>query len=154
MSSITIRLLEQRDIPTCVRLGVTGFGPFVGHFAHVDLNEVFNPGAWRPTFYVAEVGGQVVGMGCYNITWLGYCIYSLSWLAVAPEFRRRGVAAALIDRRLADLKPMARLILIETPREEVAKFYERRYAFRRLMTIPGEHQREQPEILLGWSPTY
>jgi ribosomal protein S18 acetylase RimI-like enzyme len=135
-----------------VRLGVLGFGPFVGHLAHVDLNEAFNSTAWRPTFYVAEIDGNVVGMGAYNIAWLGYGIYSLTWLIVAPDFRRRGIAKALIDRRLADLRPMARLILTETPREEVAHLYEGRYGFRRLLTIPGELERERSEILLGWTP--
>lgn len=152
MSSFSIRLLEPRDVPACVRLSVSGFGPFVGHLAHVDINEMFNPGAWRPTFYVAEAEHNVVGMGAYNIAWLGYCIYSLTWLVVAPEFQRRGIASALIERRLADLRPMARLILIETPREHVANFYQRKYGFRRLMKIPGEHDRERPELLLGWAP--
>jgi GNAT superfamily N-acetyltransferase len=144
--------LEPKDIPACVCLAVQGFGPFIGHLAHVDLNEAFHSGAWRPTFYVAEIKGSIVGMGAYNISWLGYRIYSLTWLVVAPEFRRHGVGGELINRRLDDLKPMARLILLETPREEVARLYEHKHGFRRLLTIPGECERERAEILLGWTP--
>jgi ribosomal protein S18 acetylase RimI-like enzyme len=151
MTHMSIRTLEPRDLPGCVRLAVSGFGPFIGHLAHVDLNEAFSSNAWRPTFYVAEIDKNLVGMGAYNIAWLGYGIYSLTWLTVAPEFRRRGIAAALIDRRLADLKPMARLILVETPREELARFYEKKYSFQRLMNIPGELARDNLEVLLGWT---
>ena len=152
MTSIhNIRMMQRQDIPACRRLASIGFGSLFGELAHVDFNEMFGSAAWRPTFYVCEIANKIVGMGAYNIAWLGYGIYSLTWLAVHPEHRRKGIATALIERRLADLRPLARLILTETPREEVAVLYER-LGFRRVLMIPGEQSfAADAEVLLAWT---
>lgn len=149
-----IRLMERRDIPACIDLASSGFGSLFGSLAHVDFNEMFGAAAWRPTFYVMDLGSKIVGMGSYNISWLGYGIYSLTWLVVHTDFRRQGIASALVDRRLQDLETTARLILAETPSEIVASLYERR-GFHRLMAIPIERNRDAVgrEILLGRTST-
>lgn len=148
---IKIRLMERRDIPACTELAAIGFGPLFGSLAHVDFNEAFGSAAWRPTFYIAEDSDIIAGMGAYNIAWLGYGIYSLTWLVVSPRYRRQGIASGLVDRRLKDLRPIARLILTETPSDDVATLYERR-GFKRILTISGERDRESiPEVLLSWT---
>ncbi len=144
----TIRLMERRDIPACMALAAHGWGPLFGGMSHVDFNEAFGPG-WRPTFYVADVGGDAAAMCAYNIAWLGYGIYSLTWLVVHPVYRKCNLASALVDRCLADLRPLARVILAETPSPIVRGLLERR-GFEPWRSIAGERGGE-PEMLLGWT---
>lgn len=144
----TIRLMERGDIPACMVLAAHGWGPLFGGVSHVDFNEAFGPG-WRPTFYVAATdAGGAVGMCAHNIAWLGYGIYSLTWLTVHPAFRGRGIASRLVDRCLQDLRPIARLILAETPSDQVWRLLERR-GFEPLKSIPAE-QDGTIEQLLAW----
>jgi len=78
----------------------------------------------RELFFVAEVGGAVAGtvMGGYD----GHrgWIYSL---AVKPEFRRRGIATALMNHVEAELKKLGCCkinLQILAGNAEVAAFYQ------------------------------
>lgn len=144
----TIRLMERRDIPACRILVAHGWDALFGDISHLDLNEIWGPG-WRPTFYVADGGGRPIGMCAYNIAWLGYGIYSLTWLVVHPDHRGRKIASSLVDRCLEDLRPIARLILAETPSEQVRRLLERR-GFLCRFSIPAERGGSDSEMLLTW----
>jgi len=74
------------------------------------------------TFWVAEVDGRVVGCCCLEV--YSVKIAELRSLAVLPEFRGRGLGAALTDAAVADarLRGIPQVLVVTSNRE----FFERR----------------------------
>lgn len=76
------------------------------------------------TFYVLEQDGKIVALGGYgDCAWIGWGVYSLCWISVAPERRGRGFGSMIVERCLADLRPIANLIVLGT--QTAVSFYER-----------------------------
>lgn len=143
----TIRLLEPRDVPDVRTVISHTLGKRTAEMAHVDLNEAFGPGAWRPTFYVAEMEATrgIVGVAAYNTTWLAYGTYALSWVNVDPWVQGCGIGTSLVKRCLRDLRPIARLVLLTTETE--ADWYAKHFGFVALKQQPGEN--DQTETLMA-----
>ncbi|MBL7115075.1 MAG: GNAT family N-acetyltransferase [Kiritimatiellae bacterium] len=81
--------------------------------------------------YTAAIGRAVAGWACVGPTPCTEGTFDLYWLAVSPDYSRRGAAAALlaeVERRIRDAK--GRLIVVETssrPNYKPARrFYERK----------------------------
>ena len=74
------------------------------------------------TFWVAEVDGRVVGCCCLEV--YSVKIAELRSLAVLPEFRGRGLGAALTDVAVADARQrgIPQVLVVTSNRE----FFERR----------------------------
>ena len=79
MQNLNIRMMEDRDIPDVARLERENFSnPWTASMLEEELNLECS------TYFVAEYDGVVVG---YNI-------------AVSENFRRRGVASAILSQML------------------------------------------------------
>lgn len=139
-----IRHLQQTDIADCMGIAAKGWGPLVGSLAQVDLQEAFGQAPWRPTFYVAE-RGEVVGFAAYGCSWIGYSVYSLTWVCVDPKHRRQGIASSLVYRCLKDLRPFARTVLLMT--RDAMGLYEK-FGFRAVSTHPAENGDDGIETLM------
>ena len=75
---------------------------FVLHWIHDDLSARCQP-ELSPRWFLAEgIGGEPIGAACWSPSDRDRCRANLTWTAVRPRFRHRGVAASLLDARLAD----------------------------------------------------
>lgn len=121
-----IRPMQQSDIPACLAVAAEGWDKKTAQMAQPDFSDAFSSAAWRPIFYVAEIDGKVIGTACYVVSWLCYGVYNLAWVAVKRDFRGRGIGAALVQRCLDDLHPIADVVMLAT---NVPEFY-RPFGFR------------------------
>jgi ribosomal protein S18 acetylase RimI-like enzyme len=66
-------------------------------------------------FLVDEIEQTIAGFACYGPRPLTYGAYDLYWIAVNPQFRRRGIGAALLEAVAVEIKKLGgRLMLAET----------------------------------------
>ena len=96
---ILLRGMTAADVPAITRIERAVFpDPWSGA---AFLGELRQPGMYAR---VAERDGRLAG---YSLTWLGSGAGHLGNIAVAPDQRRRGVAAALLDDLLERARAMA-----------------------------------------------
>ncbi len=79
---------------------------------------MFGAAAWRPFFYIAESGGNVVGVSGYGASWLAYGVYELFWVGVRKEHQGKGVGKKLVSRCLSDLATIADQVILVTEKPE------------------------------------
>ncbi|WP_158809650.1 GNAT family N-acetyltransferase [Beijerinckia sp. L45] len=128
-----IRPMRLDDMPACRVIAAECWSRFTAQVAEPEFREAFASSAWRPTFYIAERHGAVVGMAGYGTSWLSYGIYNLFWVAVRPHVQGRGIARQLVDQCLADLFPIADAVMLMTG---VPEFYARGWGFESIGTVP------------------
>jgi ribosomal-protein-alanine N-acetyltransferase len=98
-----------------------------------------------PLFFVARVARRTVG---YVVT----CVHGekaeIVSIAVDPDYRRRGIAAALLQATLDHLRdsPVRRLELMVRVGNSAAIQFYRRYGFRRLGEVPAYYGKGHPGI--------
>lgn len=105
MPSATIRKLEKADIPAAIALGLTNWpnDERIAESLPLELSDMFSNAAYRPTFFVAEVGDRIVGLGGWNWAWHNYDIYELFWGNVASAYQGLGIGRQLVEARLYDI---------------------------------------------------
>jgi GNAT superfamily N-acetyltransferase len=106
--------MTSADIPRCIAITGECWDRFTAQLASPDFESMFSGAVWKPFFYVAEQDGRVVGVAGYGVSWLSYGIYNMFWHGVTPGARRHGIGASLVRRRLADLAPIADVVMIAT----------------------------------------
>jgi ribosomal protein S18 acetylase RimI-like enzyme len=82
---------------------------------------------------------QPIGYVCYGPTPLTDQTYDLYWIAVDPEWHRRGVGDLLIEHVEQMLLPSGRLLLIETSslaKNEAARRFYLRHHYHEVARVP------------------
>ncbi len=94
MQNLNIRRMEAGDIPDVARLERENFSnPWSCAMLEEELNLECS------TYFIAEYEGEVIGYGgLQNILGEGY----ITNIAVSGEYRRRGVASAILSRMLEE----------------------------------------------------
>lgn len=105
-----------------------------------EIEDMFSTAEFRPTFFVAEDHGVVVGCGAWNWSWINYGMYEMCWCCVRPDYRGRGIGRMLVQRRLDDIREISSqqgedgyAVFLSTPHREM---YER-YGFRSILQPSG-----------------
>lgn len=119
-----VRTFAEKDAPDVMALWTSVFGYDAPH--NDPATSIRNKMAVQPElFFVAVADGRLVGtvMGGYD----GHRGWMYS-LAVAPEFRRRGVGGMLVrhlERALAVRGCLKMNLQVQASNAEVAAFYEK-----------------------------
>jgi len=88
--------------------------------------------------FVALVEGAIVGVSSYVLRGAGSA--ETASLAVAPEWRGKGIGEKLQRARLAALKARGiRHVRTETDRPETIAWYQRKFGYRVAGTVPKKH---------------
>jgi len=103
-----LRADEELNHQLCRRLGGLS-GPPQGHAMWPRLPESLLSGNGSETL-VAEVGGLVVGRLVLEAPYHPYC--ELANLVVRPDYRRRGVATALVEEAIRRARALGRKYLV------------------------------------------
>lgn len=148
IATTTIRTLEQRDVPACMGVAAVCWEKLIGAMAQADLNEAFGTSPWKPVFYVADRCGDIVGFAAYGCTWVGYNVYSLTWVCTRPQDRGHGIATALVTKCLDDLRPVARMVTLLT---EHAESLYKKFGFQTVYRLPAETG-PGTEAMMVWRP--
>lgn len=102
------------------------------------LPEVEAAGLDPDQTFVAVHEGRVVGVASYVL--LGDGVAQTASLAVAPDWRGRGVGERLQHARLADLRLRGvRRVRTETDRPETIEWYVRKFGYRVQGRAPKKH---------------
>jgi tRNA threonylcarbamoyladenosine biosynthesis protein TsaB len=143
---VTIRPFTHADVPAAAAIERQVFGdPWTEEFFHGEL------GAPAAHARVAEIDGKLAG---YAMAWMGAGSGHLGNLAVAPEYRRRGVARALLEDVLAAARAGAAddIALEVRSSNFAAQALYRAYGFR-LAGLRRGYYRDNGEdaLVLTWS---
>ena len=137
--------MVQNDIPSCLVIIREGWDKFIAQTATPDLSDMFSSAAWRPHFYVAVDDNDVVGLVGYNVAWLAHGVYSLTWLGVTKEKRGEGIGTMLVERCLADLRPIGNALILVT---DVPDYYRANWNFVSVTTLRTSENEEQTMMML------
>lgn len=106
MSEVIIRKMGAEEIETVHRL-LIGCWPIEDKWIREslwhELQDMFNAANFRPTFYVAEVENEIVGVAGWNWSWFNYDNYELFWMFVREDVRKRGIGTQLYNARVAEI---------------------------------------------------
>ncbi len=119
MNDLIIRQMKEEDIPTVVEIEKISFTtPWSETSFH---NEIYNP---RSTARCAIMGQRLAGFVCASqVADEGHILD----LAVHPDFRRKGIAKALVQNIIEELRENAcRFLYLEVraSNDIARKFYE------------------------------
>lgn len=115
-----IRPSRSQDVPAIERIlcECGSFSPAEISVAR-ELLATLGTGSSDYVFVTAEEDGIVVGYACYGPAPLARGVFDLYWIAVAPEFQRRGLGRALLSEvELAVRRSEGRMLLVETAGKE------------------------------------
>ncbi|HLI84948.1 MAG TPA: ribosomal protein S18-alanine N-acetyltransferase [Bryobacteraceae bacterium] len=130
-----IRRAGARDLPAIGKIERASFGREAYDcklFAHYRNK-------CGDLFLVAERGGKVCG---YLLSCMRGPAAELVSVAVAPEFRGKGAASALLESLLRRLvrRGATRLRLVVRGDNAAARAFYEKYGFRRLRVVPGYYE--------------
>lgn len=134
MTRAIIRTMTPSDIPNCLAIVSECWGKATAQTARPEFEAMFANAVWRPLFYVAEQDDVIVGMAGYIASWLDYGIYEMFWHCVLPRARRQGIGESLVRRRLADLTPLADIVMIDT---SAPAYYAKHFGFEFVASAPS-----------------
>jgi GNAT superfamily N-acetyltransferase len=132
--SYSIRPLRYDDIPYCVALAKDGWNQRTAGLAYNELNFGLSSCPYRPMFYVAERDDQRLGMAGYGASWVDWDTFSLMWVCTRSNHRKQGIASALVNRCLQDMRLFARTVILSTT---VPTFYSYNWNFITLQKLPS-----------------
>lgn len=124
--------MAPTDIPRVLAITGECWDRFTAQLAQPDFESMFSGAVWKPFFYVAEAEGTVIGVAGYGVSWLSYGIYNMFWHGVTPSARRQGVGENLVRRRLADLAPIADVVMIAT---KIPDYYAKHFGFKTIAQV-------------------
>jgi [ribosomal protein S18]-alanine N-acetyltransferase len=101
-------------------------------------------------FLVAERAGRICG---YLLSCLRGTSAELVSVAVAPRFRGKGAASALLESLLRRLRRhgASRLHLVVRAKNWAARSFYEKYGFRRLRTVPRYYEDGEDGVAMGRS---
>jgi ribosomal-protein-alanine N-acetyltransferase len=126
-TAIEIRRFERRNLPRIVAIERASFGK------DAWAAELFVE-YWRQSpdlFLVARLGRRITGYSITRTSWRGA---ELESIAVDPRYRGRGVAQALLDATITQLKAGALRLMVSTSNAPALRFY-RQYGFVRTRLV-------------------
>lgn len=98
-------------------------------------------------YFVAKVAEKIVGCAGYSKRNDTTGVYTLNWLVVHPDYKRRGIATdlyELIEARLQELD--ARLIILSAGSNEGNKYFYKKMGFTQSVRIPKYYSKTKGKV--------
>ena len=91
-----LRLAPKKDIEPLVAILQKTFSKADANKARSEILEILASPQNRPTFVVAVEGSHILGLAGLVQSWLDFNIYELIWVAVNPDYQKRGIGAQVV----------------------------------------------------------
>ena len=128
-----IRLLKKTDIKAAAAIVGQNYSKIYEGRAVLELGEMFGCSPIRPTFFVAEDQGKIVGFAGFIQAWMNYYIYEIPWVNVVSSRQSQGIGKKLVARVISEIKkqPGADLILLTADeRKKLTGYYKKYFKFK------------------------
>ena len=138
-NTLTLTYRRARADDRDVVLHVLAFA----NFHHVPTPEM--PELTLEKFYVAELGGQVVGCAGYKVLADGCGKTTL--MAVDPTYRGLGIGQRLQELRMIEMRSLGcSVVITNADRPETIDWYKRKFGYREIGTLKKLHEFGHPAI--------
>ena len=144
MSEVTIRRMEEKDIPGILRIEEICFSR---PWSEKSIRESFSSGLYY--FYVAASGDEPIG---YAGAYLTGDELNIANIAVFPLWRKRGIASALLEEliRLAAGRHLYGITLEVRQSNEAALALYRKYGFEQSGRRKNYYDNPTEDALILW----
>lgn len=136
---IKIRLLTRKDIKAAAAIAAANWSKKWSGPAERETKEMFGKSEIRPTYYVAEEDGEIVGFTGYMMSWMDYNIYQIFWVNVLPKRQKQGIGKMLIQKVIREVKKKKSVhLLLLTSSNKTLQYYEKLFGFKVLQKFMGQ----------------
>ena len=113
------------------------------HIPSAEMHDL-DTGSW----YVAEIDGDVVGVGGWELQHRGgELVGKTTLLTVKPDVRTAGIGGALQELRMGMMRDAgATKVITNADRPQVISWYERNFGYRKVGTIPKVMEFGLPDV--------
>lgn len=136
--------MAQRDKPAIIQIlrNTPEFKPDEIIVAEEVLDEYLRNGTRSGyNVIVAEVGSSIVGYICFGHTPLTVATWDVYWLAISPDFQRKGIGRTLLNSAEEEIKKAkGKMIIVETssrPEYDKAKRLYASHGYQLICQIPN-----------------
>lgn len=127
-----------------IKLNGDTFSRFEIPAAEKSIKEFLKNQNKNNKFFVIVESGKIIGCGGYAKNDDTFGVYTLCWLAIHPDFKRRGWAIKLYAHIESDIRSLhARLIIAEAGRGEINRFFYKKIKFRIAGIIPKYYSKDE-----------
>jgi GNAT superfamily N-acetyltransferase len=110
---LTVELFRDEYRADCLRIVSENYDRTMALNLDRELSEMFSNSSFPPRFFVLKEDDEVIGLGCYTISWMDYGVYEISWINVDQQHQGRGLGTFLVSRIIEELLgKKARAILL------------------------------------------
>lgn len=132
---MTVELFQEAYRAECLRIVAENYDPTMALNLDRELSDTFSNSSFPPRFFVLKQDDEVIGLGCYTVSWMDYGVYEISWINVDQRHQGKGLGTFLVSRILEELQAKkARAILLFA--SKAISLYER-LGFKRVCEISG-----------------
>lgn len=90
--------LDPKDAQSAIDHMVACFGEEIKPLAQEDIDAALTQSVYQPLFLVAKQNGEIAGLICSIMSSAMPYVQCFSWLSVNDQYRRQGLAAALLEK--------------------------------------------------------
>ncbi len=134
-----IELLQRNDVPAAAAIIAANYGQAYGVRAISELMLMFNRSVpFRPTYYAARDGGDLLGFAGYLQAPMDYGIFEIFWVNVTATRQRQGIGKNLVQAVIEAItrEAEARLILLTTDSPD---YYRHHFGFAMLQKLADNY---------------
>lgn len=139
---------DLKTIISLIKLNSNTFSEIESAEAGKYLRKLISKRDNENDFFVAKRSNKIVGCAGFSKQTDTYGVYCLNWLAVHPEFKRRGIATELcllIEKRIKELA--GRIIVLEAGSGEVNRHFYGKMGFVECGRVPKYHSEEKDMVI-------
>ena len=128
-----LRLLEKKDIKECGKIVRKNYDVHDEKLVIAEMKDMWSKGSFRPTYFVAEEKGKIIGFAGYIQSWIDYSVYNIFWVNVLQEEQKRGVGQIVVKKIISEIKKHknAKLIILSaSTRRHNDRYYKKHFGFK------------------------
>ena len=125
-----IRRLRKTEIERAAHVIRRNYSASDARKAKLEFEAMFGDSPVKPTYLVAELNKEAVGIVGYVQSWMDYRAYEVFWVNVLPEHQSQGIGTRLMTHVLALLRKKKPAFILLTARNHRYGFYKKKFGFK------------------------
>ena len=101
---MNLRLAKKTDILDMVEIVKKTFSKEDVKSAKEEFAEMFSKSVIKPIYVVAVEKEKIIGFAGYIPSWFDFNIYEVFWVAVSPDFQKKGIGKEIMEEVIRQIK--------------------------------------------------